>query len=45
MDGLIKAIISVRDPFTLFAFLALVLLVAFRTKTVPSLFFNCCGRN
>jgi len=36
MHGLIQ----VKDPLTLFAFISLVFLVAFRTKRVPELFFN-----
>jgi hypothetical protein len=34
MTELIKAIVSIKDPFTLFAFFAVVLLVALRTKAV-----------
>ena len=40
MSELIKAVISIKDPFTLFAFLAVVLLIAFRTKTVPESVFK-----
>ena len=35
MADLLTVIVSVRDPLTLLAFLAVVLLVAFRTKAVP----------
>jgi hypothetical protein len=35
MSELIKATVSIKDPFTLLAFLAVILLIAFRTKTVP----------
>lgn len=40
MIDLIKALVQVRDALGLIAFLALVLLVAFRTKKVPELFFG-----
>jgi hypothetical protein len=40
MVELIKGLAQVRDALTLIAFLALVLLVAFRTKKVPELFFG-----
>jgi hypothetical protein len=40
MSDLIKAIVSIKDPFTLFAFVAVVLLIAFRTKTVPESVFR-----
>jgi len=43
MSELIKAAVSVKDPFTLFAFLALVLLIAFRTKSVPEALFKLVG--
>ena len=40
MPELIKAIAEVRDGLTLIAFLSLAVLVAFRTKKVPELFFG-----
>ncbi len=40
MVELIKGLAQVRDALTLIAFLALVLLLAFRTKKVPELFFG-----
>ena len=40
MSALIRVISSVKDPFTFLAFLSLVLLLAFRTKAVPKLFFD-----
>jgi tetratricopeptide (TPR) repeat protein len=40
MSELISALVNIKGPFTLFAFLALVALVAFRTKLVPELFFG-----
>lgn len=40
MTDLIKGLVQVRDALTLIAFLALVLLVAFRTPKVPELFFG-----
>ena len=40
MSDLIKGFIYVKDPLSLFAFLALILLAAFRTKKVPELFFG-----
>lgn len=40
MSELIKIVIGVKNPFALFAFLAVVLLLAFRTKAVPELFFQ-----
>jgi len=40
MTELIKALVQVRDALGLIAFLALVLLLAFRTKKVPELFFG-----
>jgi len=43
MSELIKTVIGIKDPFTLFAFLAVVLLVAFRTKTVPESVFKLIG--
>ena len=36
MTELIKVIVSIKDPFTLLAFFAVVLLLAFRTKTCVS---------
>lgn len=38
MAELLKGLIQVKDPLTLFAFVTLVLLAAFRTKGVPQLF-------
>jgi len=43
MTELIKVIVSVKDPFTLLAFFAIVLLIAFRTKKVPELVFRLLG--
>ena len=40
MVDLIRALIQVKTPLTLFAFLSLVFLAAFRTKRVPELFFG-----
>jgi tetratricopeptide (TPR) repeat protein len=40
MADLMRALIQVKDPLTLFAFVSLVFLVAFRTKKVPELFFG-----
>ena len=40
MTELIKALINIKDPFTLLAFLAVVVLLALRTKAVPELFFG-----
>jgi len=40
MTELIKALVNVRDAISLIAFLSLVMLVAFRTKQVPELFFG-----
>ncbi|MHB8270469.1 tetratricopeptide repeat protein [Bradyrhizobium sp.] len=40
MVELIKGLAQVRDALSLIAFLSLVALVAFRTKTVPELFFG-----
>jgi len=42
MNGLdlLKGLVHVRDGLTLFAFLSLVILVAFRTKKVPELLFG-----
>ena len=37
---LIKVIVSIEDPFTLLAFFAVVLLLAFKTKTVPESLFR-----
>ena len=44
MDELIKLIVSIKDPFTLLAFFAVVLLLAFRTKTVPESLFRLLGQ-
>jgi hypothetical protein len=38
MVDLLKGLVQVKDPLTLFAFVLLVLLAAFRTKGVPQLF-------
>jgi tetratricopeptide (TPR) repeat protein len=38
MADLFKGLIQVKDPLTLFAFVTLVMLAAFRTKGVPQLF-------
>jgi hypothetical protein len=38
MTDLLKGLMQVKDPLTLFAFVTLVLLAAFRTKGVPQLF-------
>jgi len=40
MVDLIRALIQVKTPLTLFAFVSLVFLAAFRTKRVPELFFG-----
>lgn len=40
MTELIGAIVGVRDGLTLIAFLSMVLLLAFRTKQVPEMFFG-----
>ena len=40
MTDLMHGLIQVKDPLTLFAFISLVFLVAFRTKKVPELFFD-----
>ena len=40
MADLIRGLIQVKDPLTLFAFISLVFLAAFRTKRVPELFFG-----
>lgn len=40
---LIQAAVNIKDPFTLFAFLAAVLLIAFRTKAVPEALFKLIG--
>ncbi len=40
MSELIQAVVTIKDPFTLFAFLAVILLIAFRTKTVPESMFK-----
>ena len=44
MSDLIKGFIYVRDPLTLFAFLSLVFLIAFKTRRVPELFFAVAGK-
>jgi tetratricopeptide (TPR) repeat protein len=38
MTELLRGLIQIKDPLTLFAFLTLVMLAAFRTKGVPQLF-------
>ena len=40
MNELIKALINIKDPFTLLAFLSVVVLLALRTKAVPKMFFG-----
>ncbi|HYX29378.1 MAG TPA: tetratricopeptide repeat protein [Pyrinomonadaceae bacterium] len=40
MSDLIKALINVKDPFALLAFLSVVLLLMLRVKAVPALFFG-----
>ena len=40
MSDLIKALIQVKDPLTLAAFFSAVLLLAFRTRKVPEMFFG-----
>jgi tetratricopeptide (TPR) repeat protein len=40
MSDLIKAAVSIKDPFTLLAFFAVILLIAFRTKSVPESVFK-----
>jgi tetratricopeptide (TPR) repeat protein len=44
MAELIKVIVSIKDPFTLLAFFAVVLLIAFRTKKVPESVFRLLGQ-
>jgi tetratricopeptide (TPR) repeat protein len=44
MSDLIKGLIDVKDPLTLFAFLSLVFLAAFKTQRVPELFFALAGK-
>ncbi len=44
MTELIKVIVSIKDPFTLLAFFAVVLLLAFKTKTVPESLFRLLGQ-
>jgi hypothetical protein len=44
MSELIKAAVSIKDPFTLFAFVALLVLIAFRTKSVPQALFKLLGK-
>ena len=43
MADLIKVIVGVKDPITLLAFFAIVLLIAFRTKSVPESVFRLIG--
>src|SRR5213080_3251180 len=40
MNELIKALINIKDPFTLLAFLSVVVLLALRIKAVPETFFG-----
>ncbi len=40
MVDLIRALIQVKTPLTLFAFVSLVFLMAFRTEQVPKMFFS-----
>ena len=35
MSDLIRTVVNIMHPFTLLAFLAVIVLIAFRTKTVP----------
>ncbi|HYL63021.1 MAG TPA: hypothetical protein VE077_10405 [Candidatus Methylomirabilis sp.] len=44
MSELIKTAVHIKDPFTLFAFLAALLLIAFRTKSVPESLFKLLGQ-
>jgi tetratricopeptide (TPR) repeat protein len=44
MSELITGISNVKEPFTILAFLSLVLLFAFRTKAVPKLFFELLNK-
>jgi hypothetical protein len=44
MTELIKVIVSIKDPFTLLAFFAVILLLAFRTKKVPESLFRLVGQ-
>jgi tetratricopeptide (TPR) repeat protein len=44
MSEFIKVIVSIKDPFTLLAVFAVVLLLAFRTKTVPESLFRLLGQ-
>jgi len=44
MSDLIKGFIYVKDPLSLFAFLSLIFLVAFKTRRVPELFFALAGK-
>lgn len=44
MGELINAVVNIRTPLTLFAFLSLLLLMAFRTKKVPELFFQAVSQ-
>ena len=43
MSELIKVMVSIKDPFMLLAFFAVVLLIAFRTKKVPESVFRLVG--
>jgi hypothetical protein len=40
MSELIQTLVSIKDPFTLFAFVVVVLLIAFKTKSVPESIFE-----
>jgi len=40
LTELIKAIVSIKDPLSVMAFFSVVLLLAFRSKAVPDLFFG-----
>jgi hypothetical protein len=40
MSELIQTLVSVKDPFTLFAFVVIALLIAFKTKSVPESMFK-----
>lgn len=40
MTELIRALVEVKTPLSLFAFVSLIFLLAFRTKQVPELFFD-----
>jgi len=41
--GFTKAAINIKDPFTLLAFFAVIVLIAFRTKSVPESLFKLVG--